>query len=373
MAAFGSEVKRLAKGTPFEEEANDLAGRIAAANGTGKTLADVLTAVRLCYERQYGIANMELPVSRMAATCAFRTFVSSICNDARRFLDCHNSALAAYRTANRLRYAANPIPDLEIDGDLVEVPFWVWRAGGPRERLFVRADGSSRDLYAGGARFATMPVGDCRASEAGWKEIAAGGMKVRPRALSTTLFMRLGVSDLFVHGIGGAKYDEVTDAVIRSFYAVTAPAYAVISATLLVDWPIPKGDEDEAKCLARTLRDIKYNPQNLLAGSREDLGALLVEKEQLITARRAASHSERQSRWQRIRTINEALDGHLALLKSQVEAHLEDVRKRRASEEVLFGREYPCFLVGPEKTVEFYREILAPLISAACQTRPAPA
>ena len=168
-------------------------------------------------------------------------------------------------------------------------------------------------------------------------------------------------------------YDEVTDAVIRSFYAVTPPSYAVISATLLIDWPIPEVDENEQRRLARTLRDIRHNPQNLVAGSREDTGALLSEKQQVITAPRSDSHTQRQSRWQRIRTINETLEGHLLPLKSQVEAQLEDVRRRLASEEVLFGREYPCFLSGAERTVEFYNEILAPLISAACQTRRAPA
>ena len=36
------------------------------------------------------------------------------------------------------------------------------------------------------------------------------GVKIRPRAILTTLYSRLFLSDLFIHGIGGAKYDAWT-------------------------------------------------------------------------------------------------------------------------------------------------------------------
>ena len=36
------------------------------------------------------------------------------------------------------------------------------------------------------------------------------GIKLRSRALTTTMFVRLFLADAFLHGIGGAKYDEVT-------------------------------------------------------------------------------------------------------------------------------------------------------------------
>ena len=42
-------------------------------------------------------------------------------------------------------------------------------------------------------------------------ELSSRGIKLRTRALTTTLFARLVLSDMFLHGIGGAKYDQVTD------------------------------------------------------------------------------------------------------------------------------------------------------------------
>ena len=62
-------------------------------------------------------------------------------------------------------------------------------------------------------------------------------MKVRSRALTNTLFARLFLSDLFIHGIGGGKYDELTDDLIRRFYGIEPPEFLILSATRLLPLP----------------------------------------------------------------------------------------------------------------------------------------
>ena len=46
----------------------------------------------------------------------------------------------------------------------------------------------------------------------------AAGIRLRTRALTTTMFARFLLGDLFVHGIGGAKYDELGDEIARGFF-----------------------------------------------------------------------------------------------------------------------------------------------------------
>ncbi len=58
------------------------------------------------------------------------------------------------------------------------------------------------------------------------------GVKLRPRALLTTLFARLLLGDQFVHGIGGAKYDQLTDALLERFCGVAPPAFITATATV---------------------------------------------------------------------------------------------------------------------------------------------
>jgi len=43
--------------------------------------------------------------------------------------------------------------------------------------------------------------------------------------------MRLFIADQFVHGIGGAQYDQVSDRVIATFLGITPPHFAVATAT----------------------------------------------------------------------------------------------------------------------------------------------
>jgi len=68
--------------------------------------------------------------------------------------------------------------------------------------------------------------------------LEAVGLKVRSRALTTTLFARVCLGDLFMHGLGGGKYDELTDDLIRRFFGLEPPGYLVLTGTLRL--PLPR-------------------------------------------------------------------------------------------------------------------------------------
>ena len=52
------------------------------------------------------------------------------------------------------------------------------------------------------------------------RELPAGSIRLRTRALTTTMFSRFLLGDLFIHGIGGAKYDELGDEIARRFFGI---------------------------------------------------------------------------------------------------------------------------------------------------------
>lgn len=56
-----------------------------------------------------------------------------------------------------------------------------------------------------------------------------------PRAVLTTAIMRLAVCDLFVHGTGGALYDQVTDRWLQAWLGRTPPPFAMVTADVHVD------------------------------------------------------------------------------------------------------------------------------------------
>ena len=62
-------------------------------------------------------------------------------------------------------------------------------------------------------------------------------MRLRTRALTTTLFSRFLLGDLFIHGIGGAKYDELGDEIARRFFGIEPPGFLTVSMTLWLGLP----------------------------------------------------------------------------------------------------------------------------------------
>ena len=51
----------------------------------------------------------------------------------------YNEAVREYRRLYRIRSASHPVPDLAVEGEWQEAPFWIWSQENPRrKRLFVQ-------------------------------------------------------------------------------------------------------------------------------------------------------------------------------------------------------------------------------------------
>jgi len=191
-------------------------------------LADCLAAGRNHLERCWGANNLELPISQLSQLEAFRLFFCHIVAHLPRFLEVHNRMLERYRRRNKLRSRTHPVPELKEADGWREAPFWVWRAGDQtRRRLFARTQKDAVELHDGEQPFARLPLRpdqDAPDALAVLDQLERDGVRLRPRALTTTMFARLLLADLFVHGIGGAKYDELTDEIIAEFFGLEQPA-----------------------------------------------------------------------------------------------------------------------------------------------------
>lgn len=366
LAGFTTKLLALSRGTPFEDNAGELARRLAEADGVGRSLADVTSSLRISVEREAGITTAEAPISRIAQTQAFGAFAISVLLRAEEMRQAYNDALADYRREHRIRSAANPIPDLGAVGDLIEAPFWVWQAQQPRGRLYVRRSGGAIDLFNGNEQLASLSAGDFAEAGTAWGALAAEGIKIRPRALTTTIFMRLFVSDLFIHGIGGAKYDEVTDRIVRSFYGVEPPPHATASASLMLPWQTAPADKAEVPRLRRKLRDAEYNPQVLLAPESAERFSSLVEEKWRLVALPGDDRRSRREKWQAIRDVNARIAAGLGGLAAETEEELAQLTRRLEADRVLFSREYAVYLVGWKDAVAFYDEKLAALTVKSC-------
>jgi hypothetical protein len=307
-----------------------------------------LAGARRRLEEEWGCHNLEAPLSRLCQTEAFAWFVCHLLVELPRFHAIHNDCLRGYRKQRRIRSRNHPVPELGVDEEWLEAPLWGWHAADHlRQRLFVRRTRELVSLRLSGRVIAEL---DCSVSPeklvAGYRQIEAQSIKLRTRALTTTLFLRLCLADLFIHGIGGAAYDGLTDRIIEEFYGLPAPAFLTLSATLHLPLDGPGHTADELRRIRRELRDLWWNPDRHLTRSRQNAAAMLDRKRQLIRETpRTATH--KRVRYEALRQLGEQLRPLLAAERQQALAAEARVVEQDQSERVARSREY-AFCLYPE-------------------------
>lgn len=211
-------------------------------------------------EWQLGLRHHALLASPIWQSQAYLAFAHHILASAASFARAYNAALAQYRDANGIRNAGRPWPDLRVTADECEVPFWFDSVErNARSRGSVVRQGSHFAMRtADGDIIAFEPTVDGRAAPERLGRFLTGkSLRLSPRALTLTCFLRLFMADLFVHGIGGARYDAVTDRVIERWFGVRPPAFAVTTATLLFPEPAEEAQVD-LRAIAQEGRRLRH-------------------------------------------------------------------------------------------------------------------
>ena len=174
-------------------------------------LGERIVRTRRALERTMGIRPLEVPLSAVCRTPTFAKFAAVLLRELPDFHRKYNESVAAYRRRHGLKSQNHPVPDLTRDQGRYEAPFWAWRRGDQRRRrLYVEVGNGSVTLWAETDRIGQL-VGPADTWSQQWLALESAGIRIRTRALTTTLFTRLYLADLFMHGLGGGKYDEVTD------------------------------------------------------------------------------------------------------------------------------------------------------------------
>src|SRR4029078_780586 len=98
--------------------------------------------------------------------------------------------------------------------------------------------------------------------------VHAAGFRVQSRALPNTLFARLFLTDLFLHGIGGGKYDELTDEIIRRFFGFQPPRFPVVTPTRRLPIVRPPTVQETPEALEHRLWNLTHHPEEFIDAAR---------------------------------------------------------------------------------------------------------
>jgi hypothetical protein len=345
LASFGARARRALADAVSDPVLDDYWPLVNEQQGQPRPLGLRMSVARRALEASWGISNLEVPLAAVCRSEGFLWFVAHLLAHLPRFIEVHNRALAAYRAAHHVRSKNHPVAALAQEGEWLEAPFWVWRAAAPRRRgLLVRQRSQVMDLRIAGESdvLIELPLAPereaCCAVER-LRELDARSVRLRTRALTTTMFSRYLLGDLFIHGIGGAKYDQLGDAISRRFFGIEPPGFLTVSLTLWLGLPPPPAPPEDLAAIERTLRALKFNPDRYLSEPYAEQARNLIRTKQEAIAGPVTSSRDRKSRFQAISCCNEALQpwvrelrDELLELRSQARRGLRSARAARNRE-----------------------------------------
>ena len=167
------------------------------------------------------------------------------------------------------------------------------------------------------------------------------GIRIRPRALTTTLFMRWLAGDLFIHGIGGAIYDRVTDQIAHRWWNAPAPHLMVATATCRLPVDRPDVTREDVVRIEHQLRELAFHPEQFVECDA-DMCRWIDQKRAAIAE--SLPRGQRKSRHDRIVEANLAMQEPLRSLKERLLAERESLIEQLRRKQRLGSREFSMAL-----------------------------
>jgi hypothetical protein len=313
---------------------------------------------RHAVEASWGNETLEIPQSCVCGLPEFNWFLAHALANLPRFQAAYNDSLASYRRAHRMRNRAQPVPDLATDDDWLEAPFWIWSDDDPiRQPLFAQQRGGDLLITDRQRRTYSLTLsadGNATIAVEQLEGLAKRGVKIRTRALATTLFARLLLGDLFLHGIGGAKYDQVTNRIAEQYFGFELPEFGTVSATLRLPIEHPCGNVEQSRTLRQQLRELDYHPEKYLTAngvpvdsSRDGAASIVAEKHRWLST--PASPQNAHARHVGVTSANAALQPFIAAVRADLDRRLRESLDCLHTAAILAGREYSFALFPRER------------------------
>ena len=313
-------------------------------------LGQAVAEARHRIEAEWGVATLEVPFSQLCDSVPFRRFMVSLCCELPYLVDVYNSTLLEYRKVHRIRSRSHPVPQLSRQTDWLEAPFWIWSRTDPRRRrLFVRRQNDQLELSDRGQQTLRLPLsaGCGEGALQRLAEASAAGCRIRSRALTTTMYARLFLGDYFLHGIGGAKYDQLTDSIIRRFFDWEPPEFGIATATLQLPIERPVVESEQLRSVEQQLRDLHFHPEHFVPDTPET-SSLIAEKQRWISTE--LPRGRRRPRHDGIAAANQALQAWLADQRGVMRHQRDQLRSKLRNEKLLGSREFSLCLF-PARTL----------------------
>jgi len=354
--SFGDRVCRRLEPLVAEPVLREWWPSVVERSGEAHRMGLAIAQARHALERRWGLETLELPVSELMRLPTVMVLTGWLLSQTRRLHDAYNEALADYRREHGTRGRGRPMPDLvtmpgrDDEGTWFEVPWWIWTREDPRRRrAFAHTRPSGTVILSDMETLRVeLPI-SAETSPSKWVDalsrLEEHEVRLRPRAVLTTLIARLLVADVFVHGIGGAAYDQITDAVVRGLTGCDPPRYAVVSGTLRLPIDLPGDPQRKLSQIHHQLRDMEFHPERYFGALETcppEARELAGEKWRWIETHPTPGLARR--RCHAIRDANDRMAGFNRARRQELLDSVGPLAAAVRARKVLASREFPwCF------------------------------
>ena len=345
------------------------------------TLSEWMTSLRKAAEVRLDFGNNELPTGPCCDTDSFLEFFLEIVVRHQEFHQIYNQNLARYRTENNLKNPAQPVPDLSLTDGWYELPFWLVNEKKKfREPIYLKIENEHYCIKGLSTGIINCPLEHKTLTGLLVKfkpQLYQSDCRIRPRALTLTMFARMFLADLFVHGLGGGKYDQITDHIIRKFYGLEPTPFAVVTGTCFL--PFHKQNikslkqlQQERAQLQHELRKIKLQPETCLQENMnpefnsiikeiDTLKKMLLDRQQAPQIRltkqlRANNKKCYQPAYLKLKLLRSQLVHTVQNKIEECQIRLNQIDLELKEQKLMSNREYPAFLYPSKTLLKFFEQ-----------------
>jgi len=306
-------------------------------NQTHHSATDCITSLLSPLYTNLGIDVLYLPVSKLSESKAFQDYVTSLLIDFETFTDCYNSAIQKADINNGISILGRKTIS---SNQFREFPLWVLTPERTQSTLLLSLD-CDDTLILSTNTGTILHVGQ-KDTHTVFEKLKRKGYALRPKAILLTLFIRLYLSDWFIHGVGGSLYETINNFLLVDYFGINGLSYGVATFTSYLfgnDFVELKQYSDY---LHEQYRSFRYNPETLMnhiSNPSPKFQTLLTDKQKEISISKdqtQSSESRKKAR-NKIKDINQKLQHLLPLSEESI---LNEINTLKQSLKVCGNREY---------------------------------
>ena len=311
-------------------------------------------------ELEWGLKQPPVPMSAICFFPSYCRLVARLIREREKSRLAYNAALNSFRKYHQVHAAGRPVPFLEEKDGWCEIPLWLGTDHfSRRERVWVKQAGGDYILSP------NRVTEEWRCPEASLEDgLAALNGRLWPRALFTTLYLRGFVFDWFVHGIGGALYDQVTGEWAERFLNLKLRPMVATSLTLRLPMPTARSSPELYRASFHRQHHLEWNPDRLVKEPAPTGVAGWVSELQRLRRESPSPGRESKNRFRRMRQLISRLRDYVSPEIAAGWNNVDFLRLFASEQSVVASREY-AYILHSHSALQKYLQPLLELRQAA--------